>query len=287
MKISAFTFLRNAQILAYPFVESIQSILPIVDEYIIVLGPCEDNTEKMLKDIGSTKIKIIPTQWNEHMNTKGFVYGQQKSIALFNCTGDWAFYLEADEVVHEDDLPGIKYSMEKYLHDSNVEALVFDYIHFYGNKNTYAWSPGWYRREVRIIKNNIPCWAPDGLFFTIIKSKKRGRYPRAALTDATIYHYGWIRSEKQMNMKLKKVEKYWRATVSPEVKYSEIDGAILKGFKGSHPKVIQAWLPDDEGIFKPDPSHKLTKKEIKHRMGLIIEKIFGIDLCKKHFRLIK
>src|ERR1700685_1765924 len=108
MKVSAFTFLRNGHKLGYPFMESIRSILPIVDEFVIALGPCEDDTEKSLRAIGEAKIKIINTQWNERMRSdysiKGFVYGQQKSIALFNCTGDWAFYLEGDEVVHENEL---------------------------------------------------------------------------------------------------------------------------------------------------------------------------------------
>ena len=112
MKVSGFTFLRNGQKLGYPFVESIRSVLPIVDEFVVALGPCEDDTEKMLRGIGDPKIRIIPTQWNERIRSdyslKGFVYGQQKSIALFNCTGDWAFYLEGDEVVHENDLPKIR-----------------------------------------------------------------------------------------------------------------------------------------------------------------------------------
>ena len=140
MKVSGFTFLRNGQKLGYPFVASIRSILPLVDEFVIALGPCDDDTEKMLREIGDPKIRIIPTQWNERIqpgySVKGFVYGQQKSIALFNCTGDWAFYLEADEVVHEDDLPKIRAAMEKHLDDARVEALAFDYLHFYGNANT-------------------------------------------------------------------------------------------------------------------------------------------------------
>ena len=113
-------------------------------------------------------------------SVKGFVYGQQKSIALFNCTGDWAFYLEADEVVHEDDLPKIRAAMEKHLNDARVEALVFDYLHFYGNANTTVWSPGWYRSEVRIIRNTIPAWSSEALFFNVVTGHKRSRYPRAA-----------------------------------------------------------------------------------------------------------
>ncbi|MGA2870996.1 MAG: glycosyltransferase, partial [Verrucomicrobiota bacterium] len=205
MKVSGFTFLRNGQKLGYPFVASIRSILPLVDEFVIALGPCDDETEKMLREIGDAKIRIIPTQWNERIrpdySVKGFVYGQQKSIALFNCTGDWAFYLEADEVLHEDDLPRIRAAMEKHLDDERVEALAFDYLHFYGNKNTIAWSPGWYRSEVRILRNTIPAWSSEALFFNVLDSHKQSRYPRAAHTGATIFHYGWVRSEAQMNLK--------------------------------------------------------------------------------------
>ena len=97
MKVSGFTFLRNADKLGYPFAQSIRSILPIVDEYIIALGPSDDDTERKILEIGDSKIRIIHTQWNERirndLKVKGFVYGQQKSIALFNCTGDWAFSL--------------------------------------------------------------------------------------------------------------------------------------------------------------------------------------------------
>jgi len=286
MKVSGFTFLRNGEILGYPFKESVLSILPIVDEFIIALGECEDNTEKILKNIKSDKIKIIKTQWNENMQDRGFVYAQQKMIAQFNCKGDWAFYLEGDEIIHENDLDKIYETMKKYKNNSKVEAIAFDYIHFYGNSNTYIDSPGWYRKEVRIIKNNIRTFAPDGLFWVIMDKNKKGRYPYAVMSKAKIYHYGWIRDEERMNLKLKKVKKYWKHSYKP-IAYKEIDETILREFKGTHPKIIQHWLPKEEGIFKANPNHKLTKKEKKHRLVKKIEKFFNLDLSKKHFKLIK
>ena len=290
MKVSGFTFLRNGQKLGYPFVASIRSILPIVDEFVVALGPCDDDTEKMVREIGDPKIRIIPTQWNERIqpdySVKGFVYGQQKSIALFNCTGDWAFYLEADEVVHEDDLPKIRAAMEKHLDDPRVEALVFDYLHFYGNANTYAWSPGWYRSEVRIIRNTIPAWGPEGLFFIVLEKHKKGRYPRAAHTGATIYHYGWVRSETQMHLKASAVHKYWDDKPAVKVDYTKIDPATLKLFTGTHPKVVQDWLPKAEGIFQADPNYQLSSREKKHRLMLKLEKWFGFRFNKKHYRLV-
>ena len=287
MKVSGFTFLRNGQRLGYPFMASIRSILPLVDEFVIALGPCDEDTEKMLREIGDAKIRIIPTRWNENLRSdysvKGFAYGQQKSIALFNCTGDWAFYLEADEVLHEKDLPKIRAAMEIHLPDERVEALAFDYLHFYGNKNTIAWSPGWYRSEVRIIRNTIPAWSSEALFFNVLDGHKKSRYPRAAHTGATVYHYGWVRSEAQMNLKSAAVLKFWNNRELTKVDYSKIDPAVLKPFTGTHPRVVQEWLPAAEGIFRADPNHALTAREKKHRRMLWLEKTFGLKFNKKHY----
>ena len=290
MKVSGFTFLRNGQKLGYPFVASIRSLLPVVDEFIVALGPCDDDTEKQLRAIGDPKIRIIPTQWNERIrpdySVKGFVYGQQKSIALFNCTGDWAFYLEADEVIHENDLPKIRAGMEKHLNDQRVEALAFDYLHFYGNANTCVWSPGWYRSEVRIIRNTIPAWSSEALFFNVVVGHKKSRYPRAAHTGATIYHYGWVRSEAQMNLKTAATHQFWDDQPLPVMDYTNIDPAVLKLFTGTHPKVVRDWLPKADGIFRADPNHKLSAREKKHRFMLKLEEWFGFRFNKKHYRLV-
>ena len=290
MKISAFTFLRNAQRLQFPFAESIRSALPLVDEFVIALGPCDDDTEARLRAIGDPKIRIIPTAWNENMDSswrvKGFIYGQQKTIALFNCTGDWALYLEGDELLHEDDLPRIRAAMERHLGDRKVEALYFRYLHFYGNRNTVANSPRWYRREVRAVRNNIPIWGPKGLFFSVVTGYKRMRYPRAACADATIYHYGWIRPEEQFNEKWKGTFRHFTHKPFQETAYAEIDPQVLELFTGRHPQAIQAWLPPAEGLFRANPAHVLTSRERKNRIMRAVEQWTGLDTSRKHFKKI-
>ena len=162
MKVSGFTFLRNAVINGYPFEESIRSILPIVDEFICVIGEGEDDTRKRVLAIADPKIRIIDSQWNENMQDRGFVYGQQKMIAQFNCTGDWAFYLEGDEVLHESEVSNIRETMQENHSDPKVEALYFDFFHFYGTP--FQVGIAGYRRAPRIIRNTIRSIAPDGLF---------------------------------------------------------------------------------------------------------------------------
>jgi len=286
LKVSGFTFIKNGEILGYPFIESIKSILPIVDEFVVNVGESEDNTLELIKQINDPKIRIIESKWNDKMKDRGYVYGQQKMIAQFNCTGDWAFYLEGDEVVHEEDLPKIKEAMQKHVDDDNVEALIFDYYHFYGNANTYLWSPGWYRRAPRIIKNSIRSYAPDGLFWLVLDKNKVGRYPKAAHTNAKMYHYGWVRSEEQMNLKSQKVQQYWNKK-HESINYADVDSTILTKFEGSHPRIVEKWFPKTNELFKANPNYELTKKEKKHRVMLKLEKKFDLELSKKHYKLVK
>ena len=286
MKVSAFTFIKNGQILGYPFIQSIQSILPIVDEFVINVGQSEDDTLALIQSINSPKIRIIQSIWNDNMHDRGYVYGQQKMIAQFNCTGDWAFYIEGDEVYHEDDLDKIRASMQTHVDNPEVEALVFDFYHFYGNANSYLDSPGWYRSEARIIKNSVRSYAPDGLFWLVLDSNKNGRYPKAKHTGACCYHYGWVRSEEQMNLKSQKVQQYWGGEPT-KIDYSQMDQQIIKAFSNSHPKVVQDWLPKDKGIYQADPTYQPSKKQKKHRLMLKLEKLFGLELSKKHYKLIE
>ncbi|TXH55101.1 MAG: glycosyltransferase [Bacteroidia bacterium] len=289
MKISGFTFVRNGTILGYPYLESVMSLTQVCDEVIVAVGPSDDDTLSQLQNIKSDKIRIIETTWNEQMSDRGYVYAQQKMIAQFNCTGDWAFYLECDEILHEDDFALIRAQMAKYLANKEVEALVFDYYHFYGSSNYIANSPRWYQRAPRIIRNTIRSWAPDGLFWVVMDENKKGRYPKAQLMNCHIYHYGHVRKVEAMNEKINRVERYWGKAPSNFETYGNIDPQTLIKFKGAHPQSIKNWLDRyTESELHLNPKYVLTARDKKHRVMMIIGKLFGgVDWSKKHYKLIK
>lgn len=283
MKISGFTFLRNAVINGYPFEESIRSILPIVDEFICVIGAGKDETRDRVLAIADSKIRVIDSQWNENMRDRGFVYGQQKMIAQFNCTGDWAFYLEGDEVLHESEVLNIRETMQKNINDLEVEALYFDFFHFYGTPNQLG--IGGYRRAPRIIRNSIRSIAPDGLFWTIMEKNKKGRYPKAKHAGGNIYHYGHCRSVSKMAEKLKQVGQYWGSKHEDFEGYGSIDTRELRPFKGSHPAVMENWLAREAEIeFSQDPEYRVTRRDYRNRIRFWIEDILGFEISKKHYR---
>ncbi len=284
--ISGFTFIRNGVELGFPFEASIHSLLPLVDEFVVVVGKSNDDTLARIHAIGSPKIRVIETIWNERMADRGFVYAQQKMMAQFACIGDWAFYLEGDELVHEAELDNIRASVDKHHHNPHVEALVFDYFHFYGTPDFVASSPAWYRRECRLIRNTIRSYAPDGQYWLITADHKKGRNPQAALANAHIYHYGWVRSNEAMQKKIDQVSKFW-SHAAPQIQYSQFDAQVLQPFTGTHPELIKSWLESSaEKSFTIDPNYKLSKREKRHRWLMKLEKAFGLDFSRKHFKLV-
>ena len=57
MKLSGFTYIRNGSSLHYPFIESIKSLLPIVDEYVVLVCDSTDDTKELIENINDHKIK--------------------------------------------------------------------------------------------------------------------------------------------------------------------------------------------------------------------------------------
>jgi hypothetical protein len=103
----------------------------------------------------------------------------------------------------------------------------------------------------------------------------------------TIFHYGWVRSETQMNLKTAATHKFWDDKTLPAIDYSQIDSAVLKLFSGTHPQAVQDWLPKVEGIFQANPNYKLTAREKKHRRMLWLENKFGLKFSKHHYQLVR
>jgi glycosyltransferase involved in cell wall biosynthesis len=238
MKVSGFTIVRNGVKLQYPVIASIMSILPICDEFIVAVGDSNDGTLDLIKSIASPKIKIIQTVWDMSQDYK--VLSVETNKALAACSGDWAFYLQTDEVVHEADLPKVKASMEKYLNDQTVDGLRFKWFHFYGSHWRYRIDSGWYQKQVRIIRNNAQVHSYGDAFGF---ERRDGKPMRVRNTDAFIYHYGWVFSEEVMASRRINQTQIWTGVDrEKEKKTGRYEFGDLKRFPvyfGSHPSTMK------------------------------------------------
>jgi glycosyltransferase involved in cell wall biosynthesis len=290
MRVSCFTFIRNGVRLGYPFVESIRSALPLCDEFIVVCGDCSDDTRDRIAAIGDPRIRIIDSVWSAAMQTKGYVFAQQKMIGQFNCSGDWAFYIEGDEILHEDDVETVRAAMERHHGDPRVEALYFDYHHFWGSVDWVGASHSFYRQEARIIRTSLRSFTDDSIGFLVLERGRKGRRPYAAPTGAPLYHYGNARAATFMAEKYVEIAPaYGRAAHKPEKVtaagyYANWDRRLLRCFEGTHPAVMADWIATcAEKAFEPVVMPRLRRRQRRNLLTLAVERILPVDFSKRHF----
>lgn len=275
MKVTGFTIIRNAITYDYPVVEAITSVLPICDAFVVAVGNSTDETLALIKGIDSPKIKIIETVWDDSLRQGGHVLALETNKALdaIGPDTDWCFYIQSDECVHEKYLPVIKEAMQKYRDNEQVDGLLFNYVHFYATYHYVGNSRRWYRKEIRIIKNNkrIRSYKDAQGFRKTDHTKLRVKQ-----IPAEIYHYGWVKPPKAQQAKQKNFHKMWHDDAwmkkniaeAEEFDYSEIDS--LAAFEGTHPLVMQNRIQAANWHFKFDPAQ--IKLSLKNRLLLWIEK---------------
>lgn len=280
MFVSGFTFVRNAVRFDYPVGESIQSLLPLVDELIVCLGNSDDSTENLITSIGSPKIRVIHSVWDDSLRSGGRVLAVEtdKALRAVSAQSDWCIYLQADEVIHEEDYPSIRRAMEKYVHDPEVEGLLFDYLHFYGSYAYIGDSRRWYRHEVRIVRNDIRVRSfRDAQGFRIDDRKLRVKK-----ADARIFHYGWVKDPLKQLQKQQQFHKLWHddATarrMSGDSPYDYLQAVdSLAEFKGKHPSSMLTRVAAQDWEFIYDTRMKSLK--MKDRLLLWIERMTGVRL---------
>jgi len=290
MKIAGFTIIKNAVVNDFPIVEAIKSILPVVDEMIVLIGDSTDDTIALIESIGDPKIKIHHSIWDKNLRKGGAVLADEtnKAFQLISDQYTWAFYIQGDEVIHEKYHPSIRAACEQYAFDSEVQGLLFTYKHFYGTYDYVGDSRKWYAHEIRIIRNNkIISAYRDAQGFRIGKSKLP-----VARVDATVYHYGWVKSPEQMRKKQKESSVFWndddqmeKIKSSPD--YYDFSGFdSLEKFTGTHPKVMLDRIVRKNWAIDLDVSKK--KFSFKNKVLYYFEKLTGIrPFDFKNYKIIR
>jgi hypothetical protein len=247
MKISGFTVIRNGVLMGYPVLESIKSILPLVDEFVVGVGQSDDHTKELIAGIGDSKIKIFDSFWDTAKTKGGLILSEKTNEALDHCSNDWCFYIQADEVVHEMDLPHIYRAIEKYDKNPAVQGLLFKYIHFYGSYSTIATSRKWYRNEVRVVRKSTGIRSHnDAQGFRV-----QGAKPMVAPSGGRIFHYGWVKPPKVMGQKSKLLNRWWHGNKKDnEFENFQYDRQYgLRRFEGSHPAVMKNLVAAQDWTF--------------------------------------
>ena len=278
MQIAGFTIIRNALKYDYPVIEAITSILPICDVFYVGVGKSDDDTKALILSISSEKIKIIETVWDDSLREGGLVLSNEtnKIFDLIPAQYDWCFYIQSDECIHENDLNKIKEAAVKFKDDLNVDGLLFNYKHFYGQYNYIGAGRRWYANEIRIIRNNKNIRSyKDAQGFRFINGSKL----KVKNINASVYHYGWVKSPKAQQAKQENFHKMWHddewmkknIPVIEDFDYSQID--LLEEFKGTHPAAMKTRIQNANWKFIYDK----TKAQLnpKYQFLAFVQKLTG------------
>ena len=292
MKVTGFTFIRNAIINDYPVSEAILSVLPLCDQFIVALGNSSDETSALILNLDPQKIKIVHTIWDDSLRAGGQVFALEtnKAIAEISKDTDWMIYIQGDEVLHEKYHDIIKEEMATTLHDEQVEALLLKYKHFYGSYDYFAESRRWYRREIRILKNlpGIHSYK-DAQGFRI-----DGRKLQVKLIDAYIYHYGWVKSPAALQGKVRNFNQFYQTADWVEENFPVQQSFDLRNadrlvkFTGTHPAVIMPRIAATNWKFKEDITKLTPKMNFKRRLLHKIEELTGYRLFEyRNYKIVK
>ena len=284
MFVSGVTIIKNGVKLKYPFLESIQSLLPVVDEFIAVVGDCEDDTRDRILALGSPKIRIIDTVWDPAMREGGKVLAHQTNIGLDAAQGDWIFYMQADDMIHEKDVATLRREMELCQNDPQIEGLLFPYYQFW----TYDYvtvTRRAYRREVRICRN-LPGLRSyrDAQGFRLYDNNAAydagapGRKLRVKLIRPHVYAYGRVRPPKEEQEKILEFVRYWQSDTEIQERfkgrnqfnYEKVEKVIPFPQDG-HPAVMAARIAANTYHVVPQQGHF----SLKGRIFFWIEQLTG------------
>ena len=113
-----------------------------------------------------------------------------------------------------------------------------------------------------------------------------------AQTQASVYHYGWVKHPKLQLEKLKQARKLWHSDDFLEKEYkdeiefdfSTIDS--LKKFEGIHPKIMTERISQKNWTLNFDINQK--KMDAKTRFLYWIEKVSGWRIGEyRNFKIVK
>jgi hypothetical protein len=291
VKISGFTFIRNGNVLGYPFVPAIRSLLPLCDEMIVNVPQSTDGTLESVQAIEDPRISIVQSEWDETQRRDGLALSHHTNLALERCTGDWCIYIQGDEVLHEAGIPALRASLETELNRPAVQGLLVNYTHFYGSYWTYACSFGWYQQEVRVVRRDPAIRSRgDAQGFRTTD----GRKLRVKNSGAHYYHYGHALSPELARLKLRNLSSLWHDDAAVEkickrpAGFYEEDQKV-KPFTGAHPAAMREIVARaDRAYTSPNPVIRFRRKYFWKDLALLLQSCTGITIgVHRNYRLIR
>jgi len=156
---------------------SLNSIIPYVDDAVIIDGGSTDNTLEILSRFN---VKIIHNAWADN-------YSIQRNLSLTFAESEWIFVLDADEYV----LPYVGENLRNLI-NTDYDSFTFIYKNFLDGKLTNLL---WYDSHIKLFRNYCKF---EGRYHEQLTG-----YKNLGTSNLDIYH------DKKLVWQQKDNEHYW------------------------------------------------------------------------------
>lgn len=234
--ITGVTLIRNGNQLRYPWKLTIKSLLATCDKVIVNCDPTDDNTFEELKLIAGyhPKIKIFLSRWDMSNTGNGSMLATEVNKVLPQVDTEWIMYLQADELIHEDDAEYYK----------NLTSTVPPQISQIEMLRTYFWgrlNQRYTPNEIylgRLFRLGTHIVGGDGMHLV----RLMGEVYRS---NKMIYHYSRMGTEQEITERVRNLDRLFHdekevALMKP-FSYNDVPPNDVMIWEGSHPKDIKGY----------------------------------------------
>jgi hypothetical protein len=274
MRVVGCSLVADAVRLDFPVLEALGSILPLCDELIVNVGPSEDGTLDLVRSLDDPRLRIIEGRWDRTQGSAVLAVETQRAIDA--ARGDWAIYIQADEILHEDGVDPFRSALRQAHADRRTEGLLVDFLHFYGTPEWVGASRAWYRREVRAIRLDAGLRSRgDAQGFRVGAAARR---VRARASGATYCHYGWARPLDVLRLKQADDDRLYHGgagqrSALPERLPCDVG---LRRFTGRHPARMGPWIAARRERMSPGfAPRRWDARRLSLLATLMIERLTG------------
>lgn len=220
---------------------ALESLIPLVDEVVVIDASSTDGTADLLHSIkarAGIPFRIINVAWSP--NRLGRWLASLTNVAREALSSPYHLNLQADEVFEDGHADEIRSAASSRL------PLIFRRLNFWFD-NWHIAPPGKVcgHQCIRSAASDIP---------SVGDAEQLGARPPVRQAQTRIFHYGFIRRADGFVTKTKEMQQAFFNTVDPIVLkipdygmkalLESVPMQNLLGFVGAHPKVAHKWLSE-------------------------------------------
>jgi hypothetical protein len=237
VKIYGFSYIRNGEIIGYPFLEAFQCLSEFCDHLYVAVGDSTDDTREKVASLPN--VTIIDTVWGEENRKHGHIFSQQANAALDAVRKDhadgWALHIQADQIFLKQDFEELRKDFEK-AEALGCDGLSMRYIHFWKNTQKIVYEKNWFPCTITATKVNSKGKS-------VGDSQSLGECEKVYESDVTVFHYSHALGEKNAEKKRRALSRWWHPDedIDADVKkfYRRTAQEPVVSYLGPHPLWIQ------------------------------------------------